>query len=115
MNEDDKARLEKAKIRIHQQPLSLVDLNDVMWLFDLVETQDFKVSNLTTERDVAWQEIKRLHGAYSEELKHCSEGNIKIAELKVKVEKLRHAIEVQLTYTPNLMRLEKALADTKEE
>jgi len=37
------------------------------WLFSLIEAQEgeievltFKVANVTTERDVAWQEIERL-------------------------------------------------------
>jgi len=55
---DDRVRLEK--IRLRQPPLSLIDPSDVSWLLDLVEVSTFKVSNLTTERDVANQEIERL-------------------------------------------------------
>jgi len=46
VTEADRLRLEVAKIRRHQQPLSLMDPEDIDWLLALVEAQDLEIEGL---------------------------------------------------------------------
>jgi len=46
MTEADRLRLEVAKMRRYEQPLSLMDPRDLDWLLALVEAQDLEIEGL---------------------------------------------------------------------
>jgi len=66
-----------------------------------VELRGFKISNLTTERDVANQEIERLKGATITDVRHYDraitptevELNYQLTAANAKMEKLRDVLE----------------------
>ena len=106
-------QLSDAKVEIEQLKMGrppFVPHNALYWYEQCVEInkrideQTAIHEGLESDLTAANLEIDRVNRIAEEELD----------EVNGKVEKLRKAIQMQRVYTPNLIRLEKALEDTEE-